>query len=106
VADDSTGTLLRATGSGSTGSVEGLQDILARIGTALYVVDAETQEYAAFSPMYTTLLGYTLDDVAAHGGRQRFLQHLILSDEVEEKTHGFSRLEEGSATPAIRQTRV
>jgi len=106
VADDSAGTLLRATGSGSTGSAEGLQDILARIGTALYVVDAETQEYAAFSPMYTTLLGYTLDDVAAYGGRQRFLQHLILSDEVEEKTHGFSRLQEGSATPAIRQTRV
>ena len=106
VADDSTGTLLRATASGSTGSAEGLQDVLACIGTALYVVDAETQEYAAFSPMYTTLLGYTLDDVAAYGGRQRFLQHLILSDEVEEKTHGFSRLQEGSATPAIRQTRV
>lgn len=106
VADDSTGTSLRATASGGTGSVEGLQDILARIGTALYVVDAETEEYAAFSPMYTTLLGYTLDDVVAHGGRQRFLQHMILSDEVEEKTHGFSRLQEASATPAIRQTRV
>jgi len=106
VAGDSTGTSLRATGSGSTGSVEGLQDVLACIGTALYVVDAETQEYAAFSPMYTTLLGYTLDDVAAYGGRQRFLQHMILSDEVEEKTHGFSRLQEGSTTPAIRQTRV
>ncbi len=106
VADDSTGASLRATATGGTGSVEGLQDVLACIGTALYVVDAETQEYATFSPMYTTLLGYTLDDVAAYGGRQRFLQHLILSDEVEEKTHGFSRLQEGSATPAIRQTRV
>ena len=52
VADDSTGTLLRATASGSTGSAEGLQDVLACIGTALYVVDAETQEYAAFSPKH------------------------------------------------------
>jgi len=101
---DSIGTSLHATVSG--GSVEGLQDVLACIGTALYVVDAETQEYVTFSPMYTALLGYTLDDVAACGGRQRFLQHLILSDEVEEKTHGFSRLQGGSATPAIRQTRV
>lgn len=106
VADDSTGTSPRATASRTTGSAEGLQDILARIGTALYVVNAETEEYVTLSPMFTTLLGYTLDDVATHGGRQRFLQHLILSDEVEEKTHGFARLQEASATPAIRQTRV
>ncbi len=83
-----------------------LQDILACIGTALYVVDAETQEYSHFSPMYTALLGYTLDDVAACGGRQRFLQHLILNDDVEEKRFGFSRILEGAEAVAIRRQRV
>jgi PAS domain S-box-containing protein len=106
VASDSTGTAHRTATNGGAGSVERLQDVLACIGTALYVVDAETEEYVTLSPMFTTLLGYTLADVAAHGGRRPFLQHLIVSDEVEEKTHGFSRLQNGPATPAIRRAYV
>jgi PAS domain S-box-containing protein len=93
-------------GGQAPGSVGRLQDVLACIGTALYVVDAETQEYVTLSPMFTALLGYTLDDVACHGGRQRFLQHLVPTDELEEKTDGFSRLQEGEATPTIREHRV
>jgi PAS domain S-box-containing protein len=106
VVDDSARAPLRTATSGGTGSIEGLQDVLARIGTALYVVDAETEEYVTLSPMFTTLLGYTLDDVAAHGGRRLFLQHLIVSDDVEEKTHGFSRIQDGQATASIREHRI
>jgi PAS domain S-box-containing protein len=106
VASDSTGTPHRPATNGGAGSVERLQDVLACIGTALYVVDAKTEEYITLSPMFTTLLGYTLDDVAAHGGRRPFLQHLIVSDEVEEKTHGFSLIQDGQATAPIREHRI
>lgn len=93
-------------GGQAPGSVERLQDVLACIGTALYVVDAKTQEYITLSPMFTALLGYTLDDVAVYGGRKRFLQHLVPTDDLEEKTDGFSRLQEEQATPTIRKHRV
>jgi len=106
VAGDSTGTSHRPATDGGAGSVERLQDVLACIGTALYVVDTQTEEYVTLSPMFTTLLGYTLDDVAAHGGRRLFLQHLIVSGDVEEKAHGFSRVQDGQAVSSIREHRV
>ena len=100
------GELRRARDEARNTSIESMQDVLARIGTALYAVDAESQEYSYFSPFYTELLGYTLDDVAAMGGRRAFLQHLIVDEDVEEKRHGFSRLKEGEEERRIREWRV
>ena len=87
-------------------SVASMQDVLTRIGAALYAVDAESQEYSYFSPYYTEMLGYTLEDVAAMGGRRAFLQHLIVDDDVEEKRHGFSQLKDGEEERRIREWRV
>ena len=98
--------LRRARNEARNTSIESMQDVLARIGTALYAVDAESQEYSYFSPYYTELLGYTLDDVAEMGGRRAFLQHLIVDEDVEEKRHGFSRLNEGEEERRIREWRV
>jgi len=87
-------------------SIQSMQDMLARIGAALYAVDAQTQEYTYVSPMYTEILGYTHDDIAAYGGRQAFLQHLVVNETLEEMANGFSRLKDGAEERLVREHKV
>jgi PAS domain S-box-containing protein len=55
--------------------------IAAHIEDVLYSVDAETLEFTYISPAFTKMLGYTLDDIRAMGGRRVFLAQVIQSGE-------------------------
>ncbi|MBN1938825.1 MAG: response regulator [Candidatus Aminicenantes bacterium] len=51
--------------------------IAGSIHDILYSVDAGTKEFSYLSPSFERLLGYTMDDIKATGGREAFLSQVI-----------------------------
>ena len=58
-------------------SEERFQLMTATIEDVLYSVDGVSREFQYVSPAFERLLGYTLADVAARGGREEFLGQVI-----------------------------
>jgi two-component system, sensor histidine kinase and response regulator len=55
-------------------------DIVTRLGDFLYEVDGATLEYQYLSPAFQELIGYTMAEISAMGGRRAFLSQIILDD--------------------------
>jgi len=58
----------------------------------IYSVDAQTKEFSYLNPSFERLLGYTLDDIKAMGGRQAFLSQVIQKGQFSEQDSLFNKL--------------
>ena len=63
----------------------------------MYSVDGASGEFQYVSPAFERLLGYSLTDVAARGGRERFLAEVIQGGRFAEQQEIFRQLKTGSA---------
>jgi two-component system, LuxR family, sensor kinase FixL len=70
------------------------------IEDVLYGVDGTTGEFRYVSPAFERLLGYTLADVAAMGGREKFLARVIQGRGFAAQRHTFHELQAHHLTPA------
>ena len=55
--------------------------LIAGLGDVAYSVDISTGEYSFLSPSFLEVLGYTLQDIQAMGGRKSFLRQVIQREE-------------------------
>ena len=69
------------------------QVMAATIADVLYSVDGATGEFQYVSPAFERLLGYTLADVAAMGGREKFLAQVIARDGFTTQQDTFYQLQ-------------
>ena len=69
------------------------QVMAATIEDVLYSVDGATGEFQYVSPAFERLLGYTLADVAALGGREKFLAQVITRGGFATQQDAFYRLQ-------------
>ena len=75
------------------------QVMAATIEDVLYSVDGATGEFQYVSPAFERLLGYTLADVAALGGREKFLAQVIARGGFATQQDAFYALQAGHARP-------
>jgi PAS domain S-box-containing protein len=75
------------------------QVMAATIEDVLYSVDGATGEFQYVSPAFERLLGYTLADVAALGGREKFLAQVIARDGFATQQDAFYALQVPHARP-------
>ena len=59
------------------------RQMAACIEDVLYGVDYQSREFNYLSPAFERMLGYTADDVARAGGREKFLAAVILEQQFE-----------------------
>jgi PAS domain S-box-containing protein len=67
------------------------RQIAANIEDAIYSVDARTREFCYLSPAFEKMLGYTLNDIHAMGGRSAFLARVIYKGKFDEQKGRFER---------------
>ncbi len=79
-------------------SEERFQQITACVQDVLYSVDGATREFQYLSPAFERLLGYSPADVAARGGRERFLAEVIQDGRFEEQQEVFRQLKPAGGT--------
>ena len=77
-------------------SEERFQQITACVQDVLYSVDGATREFQYVSPAFERLLGYTPADVAARGGRERFLAEVIQDGRFGEQQQVLGQLMAGN----------
>ena len=63
-------------------------DLIEEFGDIVYAVDSASGEYTYLSPAFHSIVGYSLDDIRAMGGREKFLCHII----QEEKGREYSKM--------------
>jgi PAS domain S-box-containing protein len=73
------------------------------IEDVLYGVSGATGEFDYVSPAFERLLGYTLADVAAMGGREQFLTQVIQRGEFDEQKQLFDELQDSGPVGAPRR---
>lgn len=73
------------------------RQMAACIEDVLYAVDGITGEFQYVSPAFERMLGYTLDDVEAMGGRVHFLELTIEAGMASRQKHTFDMLQRGEA---------
>jgi PAS domain S-box-containing protein len=69
------------------------EQLVTNIQDAVYSVDGETGEFTYLSPAFGKLLGYTLDDIQAMGGRKVFLSSVLPSGKSNEHLDRFNQLQ-------------
>ena len=75
------------------------QLMAATIEDVLYSVDGATGEFQYVSPAFERLLGYTLTDVAAMGGREKFLAQVIERGDFATQRDAFRELKVQHSAP-------
>ncbi len=83
-------------------SEERFRQIAASIEDVIYGVGSEDKEFNYVNPVFERMLGYTLDDVARMGGREKFLANVIQEGKFEEQRAMFRKLQATSTNAAPR----
>ncbi|MEI8288857.1 MAG: PAS domain S-box protein [Verrucomicrobiota bacterium] len=78
------------------------RQIVAGIEDVLYGVDSGSAEFSYVNPVFERMLGYTLEDVARMGGREKFLAEVIQDGKFEEQRSMFCQLQATSINAAPR----
>jgi PAS domain S-box-containing protein len=76
----------------SLNSLGDFERIVTAIEDIIYSVDGKTREFTYLSPAFEKLLGYTIDDVRAMGGRQAFLSQVIAGGGFTNQEKTFDQL--------------
>mgnify|MGYP006293823645 FL=1 len=79
------------------GSEQKFQYLIENLDDIIYTIDMETEEFTFVSPAFERVLGYTLGDVEAMGGRKQFLSKVIQYGAFQEQLRALAEFAGGNA---------